>query len=136
VIQPIGGVTEKIEGFYDVCKAKGLTGEQGVMIPVQNIDNLMLKDEIIQAVKENKFHVYAVKSIEEGIELLSGVPAGTPDKDGKYPEGTVFSRVEKKLMEYVKGLTPMPLIPEVKPNGPKGGLNDENGSGIDTDTAR
>ncbi|MHC1719799.1 MAG: Lon protease family protein [Clostridiaceae bacterium] len=134
VIQPIGGVTEKIEGFYDVCKAKGLTGEQGVVIPVQNIDNLMLKDEIIQAVKENKFNVYAVKNIEEGIELLCGVPAGAPDKDGKYPEGTVFIKVEKKLMDYVKGLIPIQLMHGTKPSEPKGGINDENGTGINTDT--
>lgn len=104
VIQPIGGVTQKIEGFYDVCKAKGLTGKQGVMIPVQNIDNLMLKDEILEAVKGNKFSIYAVKTIEEGIELLSGVPAGKPDKDGIYPEGTVFRRVEDKLLDFNKGL--------------------------------
>jgi len=104
VIQPIGGVTQKIEGFYDVCKAKGLTGRQGVMIPVQNVDNLMLKEEILDAVKENKFNIYAVKTIEEGIELLSGVAAGKPDKDGIYPEGTVFRRVEDKLLEFNKGL--------------------------------
>ncbi len=93
VIQPIGGVTQKIEGFFDVCKSKGLTGKQGVMIPAQNVVNLMLKEEILDAVKENKFSIYAVKTIEEGIELLSGVPAET-----------VFRRVEDKLLEFNKGL--------------------------------
>ncbi len=75
-IQPIGGVNEKIEGFFDICSLKGLTGDQGVIIPESNVDNLMLKDEVIEAVTENKFHIYSVKKIEEGIELLTGVPAG------------------------------------------------------------
>ncbi len=99
-IQPIGGVTEKVEGFFDVCQAKGLTGDQGVMIPARNIDNLMLKEEVLQAVKENRFHIYAVKTIEEGIEILSGVPAGTPGPDGKYPENSVFGLVDQKLQAY------------------------------------
>lgn len=103
-IQPIGGVTEKIEGFFEICKAKGLTGEQGVIIPVQNVDNLMLKDEILDAVKEKRFHIYAVKDIKEGIELLTGVPAGEPGEDGSYPEGSVFYLVDRKLREYNEGL--------------------------------
>lgn len=118
-IQPIGGATEKIEGFFDICNAKGLTGSQGVIIPVQNISNLMLKDEVIQAVKENKFHIYAVKNIEEGIEILTGVPAGKADENGKYPEGTVFQRVEKKLSEYIKGLNPAHVTAETKVNEEK-----------------
>lgn len=104
-IQPIGGVTEKIEGFFDVCKAKGLTGNQGVVIPVQNVDNLMLKDEVLEAVKKGQFQIYAVKSIEEGIELLSGVPAGQINGDGTYPEGSVFERVDRKLRGYNEGLS-------------------------------
>lgn len=99
-IQPIGGVTEKIEGFFDICSAKGLTGWQGVIIPASNVDNLMLKDEVIDAVRENRFHLYAVQSIEEGIELLSGIPAGIRDKQGNFPEGSVFFRADRKLKEY------------------------------------
>lgn len=103
-IQPIGGVTEKIEGFFAVCKIKGLNGEQGVIIPRQNIDNLMLKHEIIDAVREGKFHIYAIRTVEEGISLLTGVPAGSRQADGKYPENTVFYLVDKKLREYAEGL--------------------------------
>ncbi len=101
-IQPIGGVNEKIEGFFDVCKSRGLTGSQGVIIPHQNVKNLMLKDEVIEAVREGKFHIYAIKSIEEGIEILTGVPAGKKDENGDYEEGTVYYAVKKKLEEYVK----------------------------------
>ncbi|OPX88822.1 MAG: Lon protease [Pelotomaculum sp. PtaB.Bin104] len=103
-IQPIGGATEKIEGFFDICQARGLTGEQGVIIPIQNIDDLMLKEEVLEAVHSGKFHVYAVKNIEEGIEILSGNIAGTTGADGTYPEGSVMSLVDKKLNEYSKDL--------------------------------
>lgn len=96
-IQPIGGVNEKIEGFFKVCQAKGLTGEQGVLIPAQNVDNLMLSDEVVEAVKEGKFHIYPVSTVEEGIETLTGVPAGTLQEDGTYPQGTVFARVVDRL---------------------------------------
>lgn len=104
-IQPIGGVTEKIEGFFEVCKVRGLTGDQGVLIPVQNIDNLMLKHEVVQAVAEGKFHVYAVSTIEEGLELLTGVPAGAKDRTRNYPEGTVFRLANDKLVRYAQGLS-------------------------------
>ena len=103
-IQPIGGVNEKIEGFFDVCKKRGLTGEQGVLIPVQNIGNLMLREEVIQAVQQGEFHVYGVSTIEEGLEILTGQPAGEPGLDGKYPEGTLFHAAEKKLQEFGKGI--------------------------------
>lgn len=103
-IQPIGDATEKIEGFFDTCVAKGLTGEQGVVIPTRNIDNLMVKDEVLQAVQNNLFNIYAVDEIEEGIELLSGLKAGEMDKDGKYPEGSVFYLANKKLREYNEAL--------------------------------
>lgn len=101
-IQPIGGVNEKIEGFFDICSLKGLTGRQGVIIPESNVDNLMLKDEVIYAVKNNKFNIYSVKKIEEGIELLTGVPAGEPDSYGEYPEGTIFYLANQKLKEFNK----------------------------------
>ena len=101
-IQPIGGVNEKIEGFFQICKLRGLTGEHGVMIPVQNVNNLQLSDEVVEAVKAKKFHIYAVSSIEEGIEVLTGVPAGKKDKDGKFPAGTVNYQVYEKLKKYAK----------------------------------
>lgn len=104
-IQPIGGATEKIEGFFDVCAAKGLTGSQGVVIPAQNIDNLMLKEEVLEAVKKDLFHIYAVRNIEEGLELLGGIPAGTMQGDGSYPEESVFGRVDRKLLEFNEGLS-------------------------------
>ncbi len=98
-IQPIGGVNRKIEGFFEVCKARGLDGKQGVMIPHQNVRHLMLKDEVINAVKEGKFSIYSIKTIDEGIEVLTGVPAGTRKEDGSYPEGTVHYLVNKRLKE-------------------------------------
>ena len=99
-IQPIGGVNEKIEGFYNICKKRGLTGKQGVIIPIQNVRNLHLTDEIIENVKEKKFHIYAVSTIDEGIEILTGVPAGKQNKDGKYPAGTINNLVYEKLKKY------------------------------------
>ena len=101
-IQPIGGVNEKIEGFFQICKMRGLTGEHGVMIPIQNVDNLQLSDEIIEAVKNKQFHIYAISTIEEGIEILTGVPAGKKDKNGKFPAGTINDLVYKKLKSYAK----------------------------------
>ena len=98
-IQPIGGVNEKIEGFFDVCKAKGLTSKQGVMIPHLNVDDLMLRKDVVGAVKERKFHIYPVKTIDQGIEILTGVEAGERTGDGRYKEGTVNDLVDKKLRE-------------------------------------
>jgi ATP-dependent Lon protease len=103
-IQPIGGVNEKIEGFFDVCRAKGLTGTQGVLIPHQNARNLMLRSDVVAAVKDGKFHVYPVRTIDEGIEILTGVEAGTPEADGGYPEGTVHGLVDRELQRLAKGL--------------------------------
>jgi lon-related putative ATP-dependent protease len=99
-VQAIGGVNHKIEGFYEVCKTKGLTGKQGVMIPHANRKNLMLSREVIDAVKKRKFHVYQVPTIEDGIEILTGVPAGKADKDGNFPRGTVYGAVQQKLKHY------------------------------------
>jgi len=101
-IQPIGGVNEKIEGYYNVCKARGFNYEQGVIIPIQNVKNLHLSDEVIVAVKEGKFHIYAVSTIDEGIEILTGVPAGKKNKQGEFPAGTVNYLVQEKLKKYYK----------------------------------
>ena len=101
-IQPIGGVNEKIEGFFQTCKARGLTGSEGVMIPHQNEVNLMLGDEVIEAVKNGKFHIYAVEKIEEGIEVLTGLEAGIKSENGDYPIGTLFDLVQKKLYKYAQ----------------------------------
>jgi ATP-dependent Lon protease len=96
-IQPIGGVNEKIEGFFDICKAKGLTGKQGVIIPIQNVKDLMLKDEVISEVSKKKFHIYAVSKVEEAVEILTGYKAGKKMKSGKFERNTLFGEVEKVL---------------------------------------
>ena len=101
-IQPIGGVNEKIEGFYQICKLRGFNGEQGVIIPIQNVRNLHLSDEIIDSVKKGKFHVYAVSTIDEGIEILTGVPAGKKDKNGKFPLGTINYLAQEKLKKFAR----------------------------------
>lgn len=96
-IQPIGGVNEKIEGFFDVCRAKGLTGTQGVIIPHQNVQNLMLRRDVVEAVEKGLFHIYAIKTIDEGIEILTGVEAGQMKEDGTFEEGTVNYLVDQEL---------------------------------------
>lgn len=101
-IQPIGGVNEKIEGFFQICKMRGLDGSHGVMIPVQNVDNLQLSDDVIDAVKNGLFHIYSVSTIDEGIEVLTGVPAGKRDKNGKFPSGTVNYLAYEKLKKYAE----------------------------------
>lgn len=103
-IQPIGGVNDKIEGFFQVCKAKGLTGKQGVIIPATNVNHLMLRDYVIDAVKAGKFHIYAVTTIDEGIELLTGISAGERKKDGAFPKNTVNWAVQNKLIELTKNI--------------------------------
>ena len=103
-IQPIGGVNQKTEGFFDVCKAKGLTRDQGVIIPKQNTKNLMLREDVVSAVEQGEFHIYAVETIDQGIEILTGIPAGIQQKDGSYPEDTVSYLVDKRLRELGKGL--------------------------------
>jgi len=102
-IQPIGGVNQKIEGFFDVCRAKGLSGDQGVMIPVQNQKNLMLREDVVKAVDDGSFHIYSISSIDEGIEVLTGTVAGDP-AEGTFPPGSINGRVEKRLKEFAKGL--------------------------------
>ncbi len=101
-IQPVGGVTKKVEGFFKVCKAKGLNGRQGVIIPKDNIKDLMLEEEIVQAIQEGKFHVWAISRVEEGIEILTGMPAGERQSDGTYPEGTLFYLVDQKLRQMAE----------------------------------
>jgi len=103
-IQPIGGVNEKIEGFFDVCRAKGLTGTQGVMIPAQNVQNLMLRQDVVAAVAEGKFRILSVKTIDEGIEVLTGIPAGTRREDGTFEEGTVHFLVDRELARLAKAV--------------------------------
>lgn len=99
-IQPIGGVNEKIEGFFDVCVHDGLTGKQGVIIPRTNVDNLMLRADIVQAVEEGRFTIYAIDTVDDGIEILTGVKAGKADNNGNYPKGTVNYLVEESLRQY------------------------------------
>jgi predicted ATP-dependent protease len=102
-IQAIGGVNQKIEGFYDICRVAGLTGEQGVMIPRTNVKHLMLRKDVVEAVRAGKFHIFAIDTIDQGIEILTGIPAGDRE-NGSYPGGTVNFKVEKRLQELVEGL--------------------------------
>lgn len=101
-IQPIGGVNEKIEGFFDYCQVRGLTGRQGVVIPRQNVKNLMLDHRVLEAVEKGKFNIWAVSTIDEGIELLTGVQAGRPDEKGKFPPDSVYGRSSERLGEWYK----------------------------------
>jgi lon-related putative ATP-dependent protease len=101
-VQAIGGVNEKIEGFFETCKAKGLTGEQGVIVPETNVQNLMLKEEVVEAVRRGQFHVWSVKTVDEGIEILTGVKAGVRKEDGTFEEDSVNDRVDKRLIELAE----------------------------------
>jgi lon-related putative ATP-dependent protease len=101
-VQPIGGVNEKIEGFFDACTAKGLTGDQGVLIPMANVDHLMLREDVVEAVQQGDFHIYAVETVDEAIELLTGVPAGERDAEGEFPAGSINHRVEARLIELAE----------------------------------
>ena len=103
-VQAIGGVNQKIEGFFDCCRHKGLSGDQGVIIPASNVKDLMLRKDVVEAVKEGKFIVYAVKNIDEGIEILTGKKAGALQADGTYPEATINFLVDRKLKELVEGI--------------------------------
>jgi lon-related putative ATP-dependent protease len=101
-VQPIGGANEKIEGFFDACRAKGLTGTQGVLIPEANVEHLMLRSDVVEAANEGQFHVYPVATVDEAIELLTSVPAGERDEAGHFPEGSVNYRVEERLIELAQ----------------------------------
>ena len=101
-IQPIGGVNEKIEGFFDVCAHHGLNGEHGVIIPRTNVKDLMLREDILKAVDSGMFHVWAIDTVDDGIEILTGVKAGVADKNGNYPKGTVNRKVQESLEYFYK----------------------------------
>ncbi|HEX8752844.1 MAG TPA: ATP-binding protein [Solirubrobacterales bacterium] len=101
-IQAIGGVNEKVEGFFEVCRRAGLDGEQGVIVPAANVANLMLREEVVEAVREGRFHVWAIDDVAEGLEILTGVPAGERRADGSFPEGTIHRRVEERLAAFAE----------------------------------
>jgi predicted ATP-dependent protease len=103
-IQPIGGVNQKIEGFFRICKARGLIGMQGVIIPASNVEHLMLHVDVVRAIENGNFHIWAIDTIDEGIELLTGVPAGVRDDHGQYPEGTVHHAVQARLLQLAEEL--------------------------------
>lgn len=105
-IQPIGGVNEKIEGFFEICKNRGLNGSNGVIIPLQNVKDLMLNDEIIQAVGNKLFHIYSISTVEQAVEILTGIKAGKQSKNGKYEQNTLFGLVEKELHSMRNRLKP------------------------------
>jgi len=99
-IQAIGGVNEKVEGFFEVCKSKGLTGRQGVIIPRANVQNLMLKQQIIDAVSQGLYHIYPIESVEQGIEILTGIPAGKMDDNDQFEEGSIYHKAQERLQLY------------------------------------
>ena len=107
-IQPIGGVNEKIEGFFEVCKMRGLTGKQGVVIPESNVHHLMLKEEVIEAVKNGKFHIYSVMTIAEGIEILTGKKYGERKVDGSFEKDTIVYLVDERLKEMAETMKEYP----------------------------
>ncbi len=103
-VQAIGGVNEKVEGFFDLCKMRGLTGTQGVVIPKSNVENLMLREDVVKAIEDGQFHIYAVETVDEGVEILTGIPAGKPDEEGKYPPDTINGKVDERLRALAEGL--------------------------------
>lgn len=116
-VQPVGGVSEKIEGFFDVCRAKGLTGEQGVLIPTANQHNLMLRDDLVEAVRNGQFHLWAADTVDEALLLLTGLPAGQFDESGEYPEGSLHRAVADQLTRFTEilravsgGIEPKPEV--------------------------
>jgi predicted ATP-dependent protease len=101
-IQAVGGVTRKVEAFFDICKHKGLNGRQGVIIPGKNVRNLMLKKDVVDAVKAGQFHVWPISTVEQGIEILTGTEAGELQPDGTYPEGTLFRKADERFLEIAE----------------------------------
>ncbi|MHB0858926.1 MAG: Lon protease family protein [Anaerolineae bacterium] len=124
-VQAIGGVNAKIEGYFQICRERGLNGEQGVLIPASNVRHLMLREDVVKAVSQGLFHIYAVSTVEEGIELLTGMPAGDADAEGSYPEGTVYARVQAKLESYAARLE------EIAGNGDTAGLKADAAARVD-----
>jgi predicted ATP-dependent protease len=120
-IQPVGGVNRKIEAFFDICRHKGLNGRQGVIIPAKNVPNLMLKQEVVDAVDAGQFHIYPISTIEEGIEILTGLEAGARQPDGTYPEGTLFHKVDERLKEIAE------IVQSFGKDEEDGGRKDDNG---------
>ena len=103
-MQAIGGVCAKIEGFFDLCAARGLKGTQGVLLPHSNLPHLVLRDDVADAVTAGRFHLYAVETVSQGIEILTGLPAGTRDESGRFPASSVFGRVERRMIEIAERL--------------------------------
>jgi predicted ATP-dependent protease len=101
-VQAIGGVNEKIEGFFDICKRRGLSGSQGVLVPASNVEHMMLREDVVEAVEDGDFHIYAVRSVDEAMHLLTGVEPGQPDGEGHYPQGTLNERVASKLTDFAQ----------------------------------
>lgn len=116
-VQPVGGVTEKIEGFFDLCRAQGLTGTQGVLIPAANRRHLMLRDEVVEAVAQGRFRIWLAAEVDEALELLTGMPAGIADAAGVYPEGTLHAAVSARLAEYAETLRALGAAEEKKEKG-------------------
>jgi lon-related putative ATP-dependent protease len=125
-IQAIGGVNQKIEGFFKVCRAAGLTGKQGVMIPKRNVGDLVLHQDVLEAVREGKFHIWAIEHVDQGIELLTGVPAGPPDEEGNFPEGSINYLVDERLAELSESMKEYESPPGEEPEkeGEDGGAED------------
>ena len=125
-VQAIGGVNQKIEGFYDICKAKGLTGQQGVLIPSSNVQNLMLREDVVEAIRDGKFSIYSVDSVDEGIEVLTGVPAGKRLEGGKFEGGSINDRAQKRL-EQLAGVMREFGKEKEKERKPRARKNNETG---------
>jgi predicted ATP-dependent protease len=125
-IQPVGGVNYKIEGFFRVCKDRGFNNQQGVIIPKANVRNLMLDDEVVEAIKEDKFHVWAISTVDQGIELLTGIPAGVKGSNGKYSNGSIHYLVDKQLKEWAQKTR---RTPSATKKSKEKKLKDENSHG-------
>lgn len=117
-IQPIGGVNEKIEGFFETCRGRGLTGRQGVIIPARNIKHLALRPEVVKAVEAGTFAVYGVNSVEEAVELMTGLAAGERDREGFYPEESLFGRVDLRMEELAQIMATWSEIVAKEGSGP------------------
>ncbi|HEY4666218.1 MAG TPA: S16 family serine protease, partial [Anaerolineales bacterium] len=126
-VQSIGAVNEKIEGFFDICKFRGLTGEHGVLIPASNVEQLMLKDEVLQAVAEGKFHVYPIETVDQGIEMLTGMPAGEPDAEGNYPEQSINGKVQARLTHWAEERAATEPAGEREDGNPSGASDPDEG---------